>query len=338
MYYLCTYFDHRYLPRGLALYWSIRRYFSSFELWVLCMDDTCYDVLSRMGLPHVRLIALQDLEAYDPELLNAKKNRSRIEYYFTCTPSLPLYILENRPEADHIVYLDADIFFFSDPASIYGEIDDNSIAIIAHRFTPELRALEVMGLYNVGWLFFKRDSNARNCLRWWRERCIEWCHDRREADRYADQKYLDRWPDLFPGVIALRHKGANLAPWNLANYRIRADGRRVWVDDQPLVFFHFHLLRKITGWMYDTNLRHYGVGASRTIRERVYGPYVRALFHATGHASRFLGRTSVPGRVTQPLRDVHPEGRATKWRKRVKRLCRAILRGQCVVVWNGHVL
>jgi hypothetical protein len=338
VYYLCTYFDHRYLPRGLALYWSIRRYFSSFELWVLCMDDTCYDALSRMGLPHVRLIALQDLEAYDPELLNAKKNRSRIEYYFTCTPSLPLYILENRPEADHIVYLDADVFFFSDPVPMYDEIDDSSIAIVAHRFPPELHALEAMGLYNVGWLFFKRDRNSESCLRWWRERCIEWCYDWREADRYADQKYLDQWPDLFPGVIALRHKGANLAPWNIANYRIRADGRGVWVDDQPLVFFHFHLLRKITGWMYHTNLRHYGVGASRTIRGRVYGPYVRALSRATRHASHFLGRSSVPGMVAQPLRDVHPEGRATKWLKRAKRLCRAILRGQCVFAWNGHVL
>src|SRR5712691_2882118 len=221
MYHFCTYFDHRYLPRGLALYRSLKQHCRSFQLWVLCMDRECYDVLSQLDLPDIQLIALEDFEKDDQELLGAKQNRTLIEYYFTCTPSLPLFILNNCPEVGIITYLDADFFFFADPAPVFDEIADHSIAIIGHRFPAQLRHREQYGIYNVGWLSFRRDEQAFSCLVWWRERCIEWCYDRCEDGRFADQKYLDDWPTRFQGVVVLNHQGVNLAPWNLANYKIR---------------------------------------------------------------------------------------------------------------------
>ena len=63
------------------------------------MDSVCYETLFQVKLPNVHLIALEDFEAGDEELLSAKKNRTLIEYYFTCTPSLPPRALrgENIP-------------------------------------------------------------------------------------------------------------------------------------------------------------------------------------------------------------------------------------------------
>ncbi len=97
MYSFCTYFDCRYLVRGLALYQSLKQHCSPFQLWVLCMDSNCYEVLSELRLPNVHLIALEEFEKGDERLLEAKKTRSLIEYYFTCSPSLPLYVLNNCP-------------------------------------------------------------------------------------------------------------------------------------------------------------------------------------------------------------------------------------------------
>jgi hypothetical protein len=241
------------------------------------MDQFSYRLLSQLNLPNLSLIAIADLENGDTELLDAKRNRSPIEYYFTCTPSLLLYALNNYPEVDLITYLDSDLFFFADPTPVYNEINASSIAIIGHRFPPSLRDLEQYGIYNVGWLSFRRDQHGVACLRWWRERCIEWCYDRCENGRFADQKYLDDWPDRFPRVAILRHKGANLAPWNLANYRIRGEGSRVWVDEQPLIFFHFHGLKQIGDWAVEPSLPCYNLRASSRALRNIYSPYIRTL-------------------------------------------------------------
>jgi hypothetical protein len=94
--YFCTYFDRNYLPRGLALYQSLRRHCPAFKLWVLCMDRISHEALTRLELPDVHAIALADYERDDKALLEAKQNRTLIEYYFTCSPSLPLFILDNH--------------------------------------------------------------------------------------------------------------------------------------------------------------------------------------------------------------------------------------------------
>ncbi|WP_052128461.1 hypothetical protein [Neosynechococcus sphagnicola] len=290
MYYFCTYFDHRYLPRGLALYQSLERYCSAFKLWVLCLSDRCYELLMDLNLPHLQAIALTALEAENPALVTVKPTRSPVEYYFTCTPCLPLFVLKHHPEVDLITYLDADLFFFADPAPLYTEMGSHSIALIEHRFPETLRHLEQFGRFNVGWLSFRRDRSGLDCLQWWRDRCLEWCYDRLEADKFADQKYLDHWPTQFPGVVVLQHKGANLATWNLANYRIHRQDRTLWVDDHPLIFFHFHRFKQINAFVYDPQWQaHYQ--PTTMVRQQIYGLYIQTLaqLHRTLGATRGEG-------------------------------------------------
>jgi len=307
------------------------------------MDRVCYDILFQLKLPNVHLIALEDFEAGDEKLLRAKENRSLIEYYFTCTPSLPLFILDRHPQVNQITYLDADLFFFNSPTSVYDEIGIHSIAIIGHRFPPNLRYLERHGIYNVGWLSFKRDEHALACLQWWREQCIEWCYDRVEDGRFADQRYLDTWPDRFPGVVVLRHKGANLAPWNVSNYKIRKDRGRVWVDDQPLIFFHFHGLKKVSAWLYNHNLPVYGVRMSSSVLRSIYAPYITNLLNMSQELLPFFPQASLDSSIRYrtestslqqmlPLRRV---ARSLSWRLY---LCREVLARNYLIVINGRVL
>lgn len=277
MIYFCTYFDSNYLINGLALYRSLVRHATPFRLWVLCFDDFVCEVLKKLRLPEVVPIPLREFEEGDKELLQAKGNRSRTEYYFTCTPSLPLYILRNHPQVDRITYLDADLLFFSDPSPIYQELGSGSVLIIGHHFLPHLKYLEDRGIYNVGLLSFQRDNIGFQCLHWWRDKCLKWCYDRVEDGRFADQKYLDDWPTRFPGVVVLQHKGVGLAPWNAGNYSLRLEKGNVLVDLQLLVLFHFHGLKQIKRWLYDLNLAGYGVNANSLLRQHIYGPYVREL-------------------------------------------------------------
>lgn len=288
MYHFCTYFDVNYLARGLALYWSLRRHCEEFTLWVLCMDQECHSVLSEMLLPCMRLISLHDFEHGDDTLLQAKTNRNRIEYYFTCTPSLPLYVLDHSHDIPLVTYLDADLFFFSDPKPLFDEMESKSILVIEHRLAPAFEHLKNRGSFNVGFLAFRRDEQGVGCLRWWRERCIEWCYDRVEDGRFADQKYLDQWPRLFSQVAILKHKGGGLAPWNVANYRIQRHGNSVLVGGDPLIFYHFQYLKQESRHVYNPTLRTYNTPLSYMIRTALYRPYLTAVLEAGRNAQPYL--------------------------------------------------
>ena len=335
--YFCTYFDRNYLPRGLALYRSLQRHCPGFQLWVLCMDRVCYDALTVLGLPGLQAIALDDYEQGDKDLLQAKQNRTLIEYYFTCSPSLPLFILNHDPRVDLITYLDADLFFFADPTPIYEELAERSIGIIGHRFPTSLQNLERYGIYNVGWVSFRRDAHALACLHWWRERCLEWCYDRYEDGRFADQKYLDDWPSRFQRVAVLQHKGANLAPWNLANYTIRANGDRVLVDEDPLIFFHFHRLRQIEGWVYDPRLVDYKTKASTVVRRNIYAPYIRMLAETAQHMPPALRRNGLRASTRDTAGESGSRGAALAKLKRWVRLLQGILKNDYLLAPNGRV-
>jgi hypothetical protein len=343
-YEFCTYFDQNYLARGIALAESLRRHCPRFRLWALCMDDRSYQALVELDLPNVRPISLAAFEADDAELLRAKANRSIVEYYFTCTPCLPLFVFAQTPEIELLTYLDADLFFFSNPARVFAEIRMHSIAIIEHRFPSNLKGFEAAGRYNVGWLSFRRDEQGLACLQSWRQQCLEWCHDYPDAGRYGDQKYLDDWPNRYRGVVVLQHKGANVAPWNLANYRVSSHDGGVWVDDQPLIFYHFHGLSELRRHVYDARLAGYGVTPSRVIARHIYGRYIATVQRI---ARELLASTNKAGLAARPhLTGLGGAGDSeqSSWRRtaaaavRTVRFWRNMVAGRYMVIWNGCVI
>ena len=269
----CTYFDINYLPRALCLLSSLEQHCPDFTIYMLCLDDGCYEQVK--ALEHFRVIpvSLSELETADGELAAVRASRSLLEYYYTCGPAFILHTLRTHPEIGLLTYVDADTFFYSDPASLFLELEGSSIGITVHRFghTPP------QGRFNVGWISARQDQNGRDCVSWWRERCIEWCYERFEDGKYADQKYLDEWPVRFQGVKVLENRGANVASWNVRDYCIRLSNNDVTVDGYPLVFFHFHGFKQITPWLYNTNLGLTFRFPSRILLEYVYRPYIQCL-------------------------------------------------------------
>lgn len=276
------------MTRGLALYQSLESNCRlPFVLWVLCFDDHAYQVLSQMALPSMRLIRQAEFEADDAELTATKTNRSKVEYYWTCTPSLPLHILRVDPSVDIVTYLDADIFFYSDPQPLFDELGSGSILITEHRWSSDVALwAEPAGYYNVQFLIFRRDDNGLRCLRWWRDRCIEWCYARGEDGKYGDQKYLDDWPKRFEGVVVTQHKGAGVAPWNMRQYQVRREGQRLMVDDVPLIFYHFHALKLIGDVACQPPSMYYYETKAITA---IYMPYLRTLNMVSIRVSNVVG-------------------------------------------------
>ena len=283
MTHFCTYCDHRYLPRALAMVESLERHFGPFTLWVLALSQECERLLAALGRPDVRVVPLAALEAFDGSLAEAKKNRSLVEYYFTLSPCWPRYLLRTHPDIQSLTYLDSDLYFFSTPQPIFAELDHASIGIIPHRFPPARESAEAChGRYNVGWITWKSDPSGLACLEDWRRRCLEWCHDRCEDGKYADQGYLDAWPDTFRGVHVVRHPGANVAPWNIARHAIEEVDGMLRCDGAPLIFYHFHGIARFDDRHSRTNLEHVEPSwrRRRQLALSLYQPYMRAVARA----------------------------------------------------------
>jgi hypothetical protein len=303
MHHFCTYFDRNYLTRGLALHESLLRHCGRFQLWILAMDPESEALVGRLKLPSVRLVSLAELEAAVPGLTAAKANRSRLEFYFTCTPALPGHVLASDSSVDRITYLDADLWFFADPSPIFDEIGDAPIAVIEHRFSPANAHLEQgSGRFNVSWVAFRRDPEAAACLARWRAQCLEWCHDRPDKERNADQKYLDEWPALYPGLRIISAPGAGIAPWNVATAGLSAAADKVTVRGGPLLFFHFHGLTQVGRRVYDPVLAHFSTAATPALRKHVYEPYVRTLEAIRGLLSKEPVALETLGHIRGPRR------------------------------------
>ena len=168
-------------------------------------------------------VTLAQLEAHDPAFAATKAGRTPTEYCWTATPALPLYLFDTRPELEEVTYLDADLLFFSSPEPLFAEMGDASVLITPHRFAPEYAHHEASGTYNVQFLTFRR-AGGLEILRWWHDRCVEWCFNRLEDGKLGDQKYLDDWPERFAGVHVLAHLGA--AAWRRGTSRGTRCGRR----------------------------------------------------------------------------------------------------------------
>ncbi|MFC1497565.1 hypothetical protein ACFLS1_03705 [Verrucomicrobiota bacterium] len=244
-----------------------------------------------------------ELEGYDRDLLEVKDSRLRMEYYFTCTSAFLIYVLNRFGEIDIITYLDSDLYFYSSIKPVFEEMGKSSVLIIPHRYPLCAQESEKYGLYNVGWLSFKKNDQGLTVLKWWRERCLEWCYDRIENGKFADQKYLDCWPEKFKGVHVLQNEGANLAPWNVENYIIRKR-EKIEVGDKALMFYHFQSF-KLMG----RRFVHHGLSPDTSkwmnnIILFIYLPYVRAFLSANRLCRGTLGADfGLKGQCREGLRE-----------------------------------
>jgi hypothetical protein len=274
----CSCFDQNYLSRGLTLYHSLRRHAPGSRLWILCLDQASYRLLRDRALPDLILVQLSDFELADPDVAATRTSRSLVEYYFTLCPAWLLYVAQRETSSTWVTYLDSDLFFFGSPEPIYNELNSAAFAIIPHRYPPSLERMKRFGIYNVGWVGARTDLDGLTSLHWWRQKCIEWCYDYVDGERFADQGYLQELADRFPRVKAIENPGANLAPWNLANYRIGIRTPVILINDaHPLIFFHFQGVKRGFRYFIFNNHRNYEAPFTRVVREHIYRPYVNEM-------------------------------------------------------------
>ncbi|HKI77465.1 MAG TPA: hypothetical protein VKA26_02875 [Ignavibacteriaceae bacterium] len=276
MYNFCTLFDSNYLSRGLALYDSLKKSCEDFHLYIFAFDAKSENVLNKMQLKNATIIPLKDFE--DKDLLEVKPTRTIAEYCWTSTSSTILYVLENF-EVESCTYIDADMYFYSSPKPIFDELGNDSILITEHRYTPIYDKSKKSGKYCVQFVTFKNDEKGLTALKWWRERCLEWCYNRLEDGKFGDQMYLNDWTTRFEGVHIMKHLGGGLAAWNVQQYDFYSKngkliGREINSGQEfEVIFYHFHYLRFIKNKTVELGRRILTENVKRTF----YLPYINHL-------------------------------------------------------------
>lgn len=277
----CTLFDSHYLDKGLVLHKSLEESCKEYELYILPMDEKCGEILKDLKIAHTTLIDYDDFE--DEDLKRIKPERSRAEFCWSCTAKLIAYVLRVFEE-QICTYIDADMYFYSDPSIVVEEMlkEEKSVQVIRHNFRYlEARFREKRyGKFCVEFNTFLNNEDAWEVLTQWIKDCMNDCSFSDNKKVFGDQKYLTKWPKKYKCVNIVRNQGAGVAPWNINKFIYRLTDEKKVVFDRmshkkyPLVFFHFHNLRFMNETQIcccDVNKKQY-----ESVR-RLYMDYIEAI-------------------------------------------------------------
>lgn len=250
---------------------------------------TIHSKVAVLALDHgVQALKLQFVESSvsswdefldrNASLARAILGRSQAEQIFTAGPSFLLEQADSVAEQGWLVYCDADLFFFQGLQDYLNGFDKANVVLAAHRhYFWNSRRLARYGRYNVGLVAFRNNEEGLRALRFWADSCLEWCFDRPEAGKYADQKYLEQFTSVASGVYVDNSLGANLAPWNSFLKRISVSkSGEIFVRRDKLNYFHAQGLKQQKGRWLLGHLNYLSFAGPR-LKKLVYEPYLEKL-------------------------------------------------------------
>lgn len=266
MRYFTAIFDKNYLVQGLTVFRSLQRYYKEDEFiyYPLCMDDEAFDLIRKMAIPNLVPVHVDALNS--SETLPIREKTTRGQYCWVSQPLVCRYLLDHY-ELDHITYLESDSLFFASPEHIFEEIGDGSVSLVPHRYSPAYDQTKTSGVFCVQFNLFRNDEPSRRVLDYWKDSCF--LYDKSRPKAYPGQTSLDAWTD-FDGVKVVDQLGAGLAPWNVQQYEISNRDGQVYVNDDPLVFYHYHQFSFYQDG--DIDLGYYAL--TNQVIDEIYRPYM----------------------------------------------------------------
>jgi SAM-dependent methyltransferase len=285
----CTYFDVNYLPRGVLMIRSLLRHDPQALIFVLCLDEITEKALTTLS-PNIKVIPIRELLVADEAFASARDTRTLIEWYFTATSCLANYLIAQYPDIPKLIYLDADLYFYSTPEFLIDEARDASVQIIEHRFSPQYANLVMYGRFNVAWIGFANTPEGRSVIQDYRANCLAWCYDRLEGDRFGDQKYLDKWPQQFANCCVSGLLGANVAWWNMARWTPKRFDSLTYVGSDLLIFYHFQEIKRSKSGEYSTKKEASEYGDYYAL---LYAPYLMELTQIDRELSAVINNLSI---------------------------------------------
>jgi len=239
-----------YIPLANILGDSILKNQPETNFKVFVVDEQEIDKIS--ALSKFDLISLEVLEITDFESVAFKYNLT--EFCTAIKPKCFEYLFAQN--YTNIIYLDPDVYVFSDFDSIYNNLKNYSICLTPHVLYPEMDysgfwpqgAFLASGIYNLGFIALRASENTNKFLNWWSKNLQDSCYNDRSDGLFTDQKWIDFCPVFFPDMIILRELGLNVALWNIHERMISLIDGKYYINkrlekdnviNNQLNFIHF---------------------------------------------------------------------------------------------------
>jgi lipopolysaccharide biosynthesis glycosyltransferase len=157
------------------------------------------------------------------------------------------YFWKTYPDADKVIYFDPDIIVFRPLTDLLANLSESEAVLTPHLLTPiddrktpnELHHLNT-GVYNLGFVAFRRTEKSISFVKWWEEKLRYECLIALCDGLFVDQNWMNFLPVFLEKVHIERDPGYNMAYWNLHERTISTKEDTYYVNETyPLTFFHY---------------------------------------------------------------------------------------------------
>jgi hypothetical protein len=142
--------------------------------------------------------------------------------------------------------MDPDTVLYAPLTPVWEGLRDANVVVTPHIVDPVSgvdfpweQDLLRHGGFNLGFIGASATAESDRLLRWWEDRCLTCGFNAAPDGFFVDQKFMDQAHMFFDGVKVLRHKGLNIAYWNLHERPLHQVDGTWMVEHQPLIFMHF---------------------------------------------------------------------------------------------------
>jgi hypothetical protein len=238
IYTVCT---ANYLYQALTLGESLSKTNPDYELIIGLVDNL---PVFDFEIPY-KIIPISEIQPVN--LSGFKGVYTVFELTMTCKSIFGLYLFEKYPELENLLYCDADLWFMDRFQSVEKSLENYDIVMTPHISRPidltkewnEKQFLNA-GLYNGGFLAFRRSENTFKFLNWWKKHLEDYGYYDFCNGMGVDQLCLNFVPIFYEKVLIEYSPSYNLAYWNIHEREVSfVDGKYVVNGKENLLFFHF---------------------------------------------------------------------------------------------------
>jgi hypothetical protein len=244
----CTIITSNYIHYALALRESLLQFNQDIQLYILVSDEKAgLKNMVQTDYPQTYIIYPDEVcgDGLGKAIYDKYASNYMDAFRWSMKPVLLTYLLQKKG-ADKVIYVDCDIHFYSDYGFLFDELEQSNVLLTPHWRSSDPIAdefnflqLYIYGLYNGG--FVGVNSKAVAALEWWANANLFICEVNASKGQYVDQTHLNLLPIYFDKIVSLKHRGCNVAGWNLLECKrtLDADGTVLINYEWPIVFIHY---------------------------------------------------------------------------------------------------